>query len=111
MSRLAFTTNLKDDPELQRQYREYHDNAWPDVVECFRELGVKDIHIWQRGLQLIMVAEVSEDFNHEAGLGAYLDMSPRCREWESIMDQFQDPPPDAPSGQKWVPLEHLYSFR
>ena len=23
-----------------------------------------------------MVAEVSDDFNHEVGLGAYLDMSP-----------------------------------
>ena len=49
MSRLAFTTNLKDDLELQRQYREYHDNAWPDVVECFRELGLR-ISIFGNGV-------------------------------------------------------------
>ena len=110
MPRLAYTTFLKDDPELQRQYREYHDNAWPDVVECFRQLGVEDLHIWQNGRQLFMVAEVSGDFDLEAGLGAYLDMPPRCREWEGIMAGYQEAPPNAPPGEKWVPLDHLYSF-
>ena len=35
---LAYTTFLKKDPDLQRQYQEYHDNAWPDVVDCINFL-------------------------------------------------------------------------
>ena len=107
---LAYTTFLKDDPDLQRQYQEYHDNAWPDVVECIKEIGVENLHIWQTGRQLFMVAEVSESFDFEAGLGAYLDLSPRCREGESIMDGFQEAPPNAKLGEKWAVLDHVYSF-
>ena len=107
---LAYTSFLKDDPDLQRQYQEYHDNAWPDVVECIKEIGVENLHIWQTGRQLFMVAEVSESFDFEAGLGAYLDLSPCCREWESIMDGFQEAPPNAKLGEKWAVLDHVYSF-
>ena len=107
---LAYTTFLKDDPDLQRQYQEYHDNAWPDVVECIKEIGVENLHIWQTGRQLFMVAEVSESFDFEAGLGAYLDLSPCCREWESIMDGFQEAPPNAKLDEKWAVLDHVYSF-
>ncbi|MBT4224987.1 MAG: L-rhamnose mutarotase, partial [Opitutae bacterium] len=92
---LAYTTFLKKDPDLQRQYQEYHDNAWPDVVDCIKKIGVENLHIWQNGRQLFMVAEVSENFDLKAGLGAYLDLSPRCREWESIMDGFQEAPQNA----------------
>jgi len=107
---LAYTTFLKKDPDLQRQYQEYHDNAWPDVVDCIKEIGVENLHIWQNGRQLFMVAEVSENFDFKAGLGAYLDLSPRCREWESIMDGFQEAPQNAKPGEKWALLDHVYSF-
>lgn len=107
---LAYTTFLKKDPDLQRQYQEYHDNAWPDVVDCIKKIGVENLHIWQNGRQLFMVAEVSENFDLKAGLGAYLDLSPRCREWESIMDGFQEAPQNAKPGEKWALLDHVYSF-
>ncbi|MBT5380977.1 MAG: L-rhamnose mutarotase [Opitutae bacterium] len=107
---LAYTTFLKKDPDLQRQYQEYHDNAWPDVVDCIKKIGVESLHIWQNGRQLFMVAEVSENFDLKAGLGAYLDLSPRCREWESIMDGFQEAPQNAKPGEKWALLDHVYSF-
>ena len=64
---LAYTTFLKKDPDLQRQYQEYHDNAWPDVVDCIKKIGVENLHIWQNGRQLFMVAEVSENFDFKAG--------------------------------------------
>ena len=110
MRKLAFTTLLNDDPELQRQYREYHDNAWPEVITSFRKIGVTDLNIWQNGNRLFMIADVTDEFDHDAGLGAYLALDPKCQEWETIMDQFQVAPADAPEGEKWVPLEHLFSF-
>ncbi len=110
MPKLAYTTLLKEDPELQRQYRAYHDQAWPEVIESFRRIGVIDLSIWQNGRRLFMVADVRDDFDFAAGLGAYLALDPRCREWEGIMDRFQEAPADAPAGEKWVPLEPLFSF-
>ncbi|MFT5124947.1 MAG: L-rhamnose mutarotase [Kiritimatiellia bacterium] len=110
MAKLAYTTLLKDDPELQQQYRKHHANTWPEVVESFRKIGVTDLNIWLNGRRLFMVAEVAGDFNYAAGLGAYLALDPKCREWEGIMDQFQEAPADAPEGEKWVPLEHLFAL-
>ena len=110
MPKIAFTTLLKDDPELQRQYRAYHANAWPEVIASFRKIGVDDLNIWQNGRRLFMVADVQEKFDSEAGLGAYLALDPKCEEWEAIMDQYQEAPTDAPAGEKWVPLDHVFSF-
>ena len=110
MHKMAYTTFLKDDPELQRQYREYHANAWPEVIASFRAIGVTDLRIWQQGRRLFMVAEVADDFDSDAGLGAYLALDPKCREWEAIMDQFQEAPPEAAPGEKWVPLEAVFAL-
>ena len=110
MPKLAYTTFLKTDPELQRQYRAYHDRVWPEVIAAFRTIGVNDLNIWQLDNRLFMTADVDENFDFDAGLSAYLEVDPKCREWESMMDEFQEAPPGAPPGDKWVPLEHLYSF-
>ena len=110
MKKLAYTTLLNPDPDLQQQYRAYHDDAWPEVIQSFRAIGVHDLNIWQSGNRLFMIAEVTDDFDHQAGLAAYLEQDPRCKEWESIMDGFQQAPPEAAPGEKWVALDHLFSF-
>ena len=97
-------------PVRSGSVRSYASVGHRHTAEIQQVLGVEDLHIWQNGRQLFMVAEVSENFDFEAGLGAYLDLSPRCREWEGIMAGFQEAPPNAPPGEKWVPLDRIYSF-
>ena len=110
MLKLAYTTYLKPDPEIQAQYQAYHDAVWPEVVESFRHIGVHDLLIWQYGRQLFMVAEVNDAFDMEKGLSAYLSLDPKCQEWEAIMDDFQEAPPDARAGEKWVALKQVFLF-
>ena len=110
MEKLAFTTLLKDDPALQAQYRAYHADIWPEVIKCFRAIGVMDMTIWQLGRQLFLLAEVDGVFDLDAGLSAYLKLDPKCQEWESIMDQFQEAPAESVNGEKWVPVEPLFAL-
>ena len=41
MKRIAMTVLLKDDPEVIRQYEEYHANVWPQVIEGGRGAPAK----------------------------------------------------------------------
>ena len=80
------------------------------MIESVRRIGVIELSIRQNGRRLFMVADVRDDFDFAAGLGAYLALDPKCREWEGIMNGFQEAPADAPVGEKWVPLEPLFAF-
>lgn len=80
------------------------------MIESVRRIGVIELSIRQNGRRLFMVADVRDDFDFAAGLGAYLALDPKCREWEGIMNGFQEAPADAPAGEKWVPLEPLFAF-
>ena len=38
MKEFALTINLKDDPQLIEQYKEYHRNVWPEVLACIKSI-------------------------------------------------------------------------
>lgn len=108
MKRFAQAVRLKDDPEIIRQYEEYHANPWPEVVKGTHDCGVERVFIYRFGRLLFMFMETVDDFDMERDMPKYM-RDPRAREWDKLMRGFQEPLPDAPAGQTWVQMKEIYA--
>lgn len=110
--RYCRTLDLKDDPELIKEYRKRHaeENFWPEILAGIKEVGILEMDIYLRGTRLMMILEALADLDLEAAM-ARLATLPRQQEWEDYMSIFQIAAPGASSAEKWQPMErvfHLY---
>ena len=110
--RYCRTLDLKDDPELIKEYRKRHaeENFWPEILAGIKEVGILEMDIYLRGTRLMMILEAPADLDLEAAM-AGLATLPRQQEWEDYMSIFQVAAPGASSAEKWQPMErvfHLY---
>jgi len=110
MKHLAYTVNLKDDPEIIEKYKEYHAEVWPEVLNSLKEVGVLDMKIYILGRRLFMYCEVDGDFDPAVDFPRYLTLSPVCQEWEDLMSTFQEPVKDAAPGEKWAKMEQIFQL-
>ena len=107
--RYCLTLDLKDDPELIREYRRHHQAVWPEVTDSLRQAGILDLELYLLDTRLVMILEVDEHFSFEEK--AKLDRdNPKVQEWERLMWNFQKPLPQAKAGEKWIPMENIYTF-
>lgn len=63
--RFCFTLDLKDDPALIAEYRQFHEKIWPEISESIRASGILDIEIYLLGTRMFMIMEVNERFSFE----------------------------------------------
>lgn len=103
--------DLKNDPALIRQYKEYHaaGNAWPEITESITSAGITDMEIFLAGNRLVMIMETVDDFDAAAKAAADA-ANPKVQEWETLMDTFQQRIPFAAAGEKWVPMERIFEL-
>ena len=103
--------DLKNDPALIARYREYHapGNAWPEITESIRSAGITDMQIFLAGNRLFMVMETDETFDPAAKAAADA-ANPKVREWEELMDTFQQRLPFAEDGVKWVEMDRIFKL-
>ena len=107
MQKIALAVDLKDDPDLIKEYCDHHANVWPEVASSLKQVGVVEMNIYRVGLRLFMVIEAADDFDMESGLPGYLKLHPRCQEWEDMMDKFHERLPYAQPGEKWARMENV----
>jgi len=63
MQTYGMTLMLRDDDEVVARYREYHRNAWPEVLARLREVGVVEMKIYLIGRRLFMYMEAVDGFD------------------------------------------------
>lgn len=78
MIRRAFTMRLK--PGALAEYKYHHDNIWPDLVAEIERSGIALITTFQRGLDLFLVSEISDE-----GAWDKLWNSPVHQRWAEVM--------------------------
>ena len=103
--------DLKDDAEAIAAYERHHreDRFWPEIADSIRAAGVRDMEIYRTGNRLFMVMTVSPSFSFEKK--AALDAgNAKVREWESLMERFQQRLPWTPEDGKWERLERIFSL-
>ena len=110
MKCFAMTVNLRDDPNVIRQYDQYHANPWREVTEGLRRCGVQRLFIHRFERQLFLFMETGDEFDLERDMPRYME-HPRAREWDEMMQQFQEPVPGAPPDATWVQMKRVFSFQ
>jgi L-rhamnose mutarotase len=107
--RFCLTLDLKNDPTLIAEYRKYHKKIWPEITESIKNSGIEDLDIYLFGTRMFMIMEVNESFSFEKKAKAD-QQNPKVQEWEQLMWKFQQPLPDAKSGEKWVRMERIFKL-
>ena len=107
--RYCQTLDLKDDPELIAEYRKRHteNEAWPEVLQGIRSVGILEMEIYILGNRLFMIVETPLDFDWDEAF-ARLAALPRQEEWETYMSIFQVARPGATSAEKWRMMERMF---
>ena len=109
MKRHCLTLDLKDDPELIRQYEAYHKEVWPEIIKSITDSGIINMQIYRFETRLFMIMEVTDDFNFEAKQLADLN-NPKVEEWEELMWKFQQPLPGSKPGEKWKLMNKIFEL-
>ena len=109
--RFCKTLELNDDPQLIEEYKRVHarGNAWPEITQGMKEVGIVDMEIYIVGTRLFMVMDTVPDFDHDAAM-AVLAKKPRQQEWEAYVSKFQRTSADASADEKWQLLERIYKL-
>ena len=113
VKRYCQTLDLKDNPELIAEYRRRHSKgeAWSEVIDGIRQVGILEMEIYLLGTRLFMIVETPLDFDWDSAMDR-LSKLPRQQEWEDYMSDFQQAAPGSSSNEKWQMMErifHLYT--
>ncbi|NJK85479.1 MAG: L-rhamnose mutarotase [Bacteroidales bacterium] len=109
--RFCKTLELRDDPKLIEEYKIAHakGNAWPEITQGIKEVGILDMEIYFSGTRLFMIMDTIPEFDHDVAM-AKLAKMPRQSEWEAYMAKFQNSNPDASAKEKWQLVERVFKL-
>ncbi|UYY59333.1 L-rhamnose mutarotase [Sphingomonas sp. S2-65] len=104
--RLCFALDLVDDAALIADYEARHapGAVWPQIVAHIHAQGFEGMEIWRTADRLVMVADVADDFPRA------IAPPPENDAWEALMWKFQKPLAHAAAGEKWVPMQRIFSL-
>lgn len=109
--KLCYACDLVDNPELIERYKHYHakGSVWPEINKSIKDSGIIDMEIYILANRLFMIMEVDESYTPERK--QMMDAAnPKVQEWEKLMWKFQQAPPGAKDGEKWLPMEQIFKL-
>lgn len=109
MKCFAQALDLKDDPELIRQYREHHRAVWPEVTAALRQIGITRMKIFLIGTRMFMYYEAPDGFDPSRDYQSYA-ANPKTRAWDELMRKFQQKVPEAAPTDWWAPMEQVFDL-
>ena len=109
LTKYCFALDLKDDENLIREYKAYHQAVWPEIITSIKDAGIEDLEIYAVGNRLFMIMTVNETFSFEKK-SAMDAANPRVQEWEELMWKYQQALPVAKAGEKWVLMEKIFQL-
>jgi len=104
------TVNLRDDPVVIARYKRLHEHVWPEVQNALRTVGILDMKIWLLGRRLFMYMETVDGFDPAVDFPRYLELDPRCQEWEDLMGEMQEAVAEAAPDEKWTQMEQVFEL-
>lgn len=110
-NRYCLTLDLKNDPKLIAEYKQYHapGKAWPEITQSIRDSGIESMEIYLLGTRMFMIIDVNEHFSFATKAEADR-RNPKVQEWEKLMWKFQQPLPQATNGEKWILMQRIFQL-
>ena len=109
MKRYSLTLDLKNDPELIRQYEEFHKTVWPEIISSIKNAGIQNMQIYRYETRLFMIMEVNDDFSFDKKEQADANNA-KVQEWEELMWKYQQPLAGAAKGEKWKLMDKIFEL-
>lgn len=110
MKRFCLTLNLKNDPELIKQYEEHHKAVWPEILASIKNSGIENMEIYRYGIMLFMIMEVNDDFSFEKKQDAD-NNNEKVQQWEELMNNYQQPFAEAGKNEKWMLMNKIFDLK
>ena len=107
----GLTLNLKDDPHIIDQYKEYHRNPWAEPLSGLHEVGVLDMKIFLLGRRMFMYMTTTDDFDPDTAFDGYTEKYPKAAEWDTLMRTFQEKVPEAEEQEWWARMEPVFDLQ
>ena len=109
MKKYCLALDLKNDEQLIAEYEIWHRQVWPEIIESIKSSGITEMEIYRAGNRLFMIMHTSNDFSFEQK--SLMDTNnAKVQEWELLMWNYQQKLPFAKPGEKWVPMEKIFSL-
>ncbi len=109
LKRYCLALDLVDDPELIREYEQFHQKVWPEIEKSIRDAGVVQMEIYRIGNRLFMIMETDESFSFQKK--AKMDEENQVVErWEELMSKYQQSLPGSANGEKWRLMKKIYTL-
>ena len=107
--RYCLALQLKNSPDLIRQYEEHHKKVWPEIIASIKDSGIEQMEIYRLGTRLFMIMEVNDDFSFERK--AAMDQNNnKVQKWEELMWKYQQPLEGAAEGEKWMLVDKIFDL-
>jgi L-rhamnose mutarotase len=110
MKRYCLTLDLKNDPELIREYEEHHKKVWPEIISSIKDAGIENMQIYRYGIRLFMIMEVNYNFSFEKKRLADTN-NVKVQEWEVLMWKYQQPLEGTVKGEKWMLMDKIFELK
>lgn len=109
VKRYCQTMDLKNNPDLIAMYKKCHSQteAWPEIREGIRSVGILEMEIYIAGPRLFMIVETPLDFDWKTAMDK-LSHLPRQAEWENYVSRFQECVAESTSTEKWKLMERMF---
>lgn len=107
----VFVVNTVDDDVKLKEYLAYHKEIWPEVEAGFKKAGYKDITLYRFNDLIVMAIIVPKGADLDAMGKLSESYSPRCVEWNQLMNTYQKGVNGTSEGQKWVEAKPFYEFK
>ncbi|MEO8766384.1 MAG: L-rhamnose mutarotase [Ginsengibacter sp.] len=110
MKRYCLTLDLKNDPQLIKEYEALHKAVWPEILDFIKADGIENMVIYRYGVRMFMIMEVSDDFSFEKKRLADAGNA-KVKEWEEFTWKYQQPLEGAPEGEKWILMNKIFELK
>ena len=107
--RFCLALDLQNDPELIKEYEEYHEKVWPEILVSIRDSGIQFMEIYRVENRLFMIIEADKNFSLEAKSELDLE-NEKVQEWEMLMWDYQQAIPNSKPGEKWRLMEKIFQL-
>jgi L-rhamnose mutarotase len=109
MKRFCLALDLKNDAALIREYEEYHQKVWPEILKSIIAAGIQQMEIYRMNNRLFMIMETNDDFTFDKK-AKMDDANKKVQEWEQLMWKYQQAIPGGKPGEKWRLMERMFAL-
>ncbi len=65
MQKFCLALDLKESDQLINEYKTYHQNVWPEIIDSVKASGITVLDIYCTGNRLFMMIEADKDFSFD----------------------------------------------